>query len=123
MSASSSSADPPIMRIRYRFGMAPDHVITRDPSLKEVIKEMDKIDGMVFLATVLIPSIYGYRTQSMRWDINQLYYLLLFFRFLFQFILQIRLGNRLTSWCRLQLLSELGSINWNFNSNTESSFK
>ena len=60
---SSAPSQPPI-RIRYRFGMAPDHVITNDPSLMEVINGLNKIDGAVFLTTVLIPSIYGYRTQS-----------------------------------------------------------
>ena len=60
---SNSNSNPP-MRIRYRFGMAPDHIITNDPNLSEVLRGMNKIDGAVFLTTVLIPSIYGYRTQS-----------------------------------------------------------
>lgn len=64
LNASASSNSNPPMRIRYRFGMAPDHIITNDPNLSEVLRGMNKIDGAVFLTTVLIPSIYGYRTQS-----------------------------------------------------------
>ena len=52
------------IKILYLFNMEPDHVITNDPSVFETIKEMDKIDGGVFLATTLIPSFYGYQIHS-----------------------------------------------------------
>ena len=50
--------------IRYRFGIAPDHKVETDPSLMETVRAMNKIDGAVFLGTVLAPSFYGYRLQS-----------------------------------------------------------
>jgi hypothetical protein len=56
--------------IRYRFGMAPDHKIETDPTLMETVRAMNKIDGAVFLGTVLAPSIYGYRLNSKRTNPN-----------------------------------------------------
>lgn len=68
MSSTSANEEPsyksPALKIRYRFGISPDRAIINDPSIKEIMKEMNKIDAAVFLSTVLIPSIYGYRTQS-----------------------------------------------------------
>ena len=54
---------PPVT-IRYRFNMAPDRVIVTEPSLHEIGKELNKVDLAVFMGTVLVPSIYGYRVQS-----------------------------------------------------------
>lgn len=70
MSSESSPSTPNTntssnkITIRYRFGMAPDHKIENDPSLMETVRAMNKIDAAVFLGTVLVPSIYGYRLQS-----------------------------------------------------------
>lgn len=67
-SESSTSISAPSntnkITIRYRFGMAPDHKIENDPSIMETVRAMNKIDVAVFLGTVLVPSIYGYRLQS-----------------------------------------------------------
>lgn len=52
------------IKIRHRFGMAPDHEVKIDPNLIETIKGMNRSDGLVLLSTILIPSIYGYRIQS-----------------------------------------------------------
>ena len=65
--------------IRYRFGMAPDHKIETDPSLMETVRAMNKIDGAVFLGTVLAPSFYGYRLQSTKAVIiNQITFIIVF---------------------------------------------
>ena len=50
--------------IRYRFGMAPDRRIDRDPGFVETVRSFDRTDAAVLIATVLIPSAYGYRIQS-----------------------------------------------------------
>lgn len=63
-STSTSTSTGNKITIRYRFGMAPDHKIENDPSLMETVRAMNKIDAAVFLGTVLVPSIYGYRLQS-----------------------------------------------------------
>lgn len=67
MSAASESSSPPTsvpIKLRYRFGMAPDRTITSDPSLMETVGAMNKVDGAVLLGTTLVPAIYGYRIQS-----------------------------------------------------------
>ncbi len=57
------SQNTPVSTIRYRFGMAPDRELTSEPSFSQVISEFNGVDGAVFAATVLIPSIYGYRLR------------------------------------------------------------
>ena len=59
-----AAPSPNKVTIRYRFGIAPDHKIETDPSLMETVRAMDKIDGAVFLGTVLVPSFYGYHLES-----------------------------------------------------------
>lgn len=60
--SSGTSLQP--IKIRYKFGMAPDRIIDTDPSVMETVRAMDKVDGAVFIGTTLIPAIYGYRIQS-----------------------------------------------------------
>ncbi len=55
--------ETPITTIRYRFGMAPDRQLTSEPSLREVISELNLIDGAVLAVSVLLPSYYGYRLR------------------------------------------------------------
>lgn len=100
--------------IRYRFGIAPDHKIETDPSLMETVRAMNKIDGAVFLGTVLFPSFYAYRIQS-----NEIYIfrVINFFRIFFRCLLQIRFDNWFIRWCCLRVLSELFSFNGNFHYN------
>ncbi len=63
-SSLSNQTNPSLIKIRYRFGMAPDRIIDTDPSIVETVRAMEKMDGAVFAGTTLIPAIYGYRIQG-----------------------------------------------------------
>lgn len=60
------SQNTPLSTIRYRFGMAPDRELKEEPSLSQVFAEFNATDGAVFAASVLIPTIYGYRLRRNR---------------------------------------------------------
>lgn len=60
---SMSQQNTPVSTIRYRFGMAPDRELVSDPSFSQIISELNASDGAVFAASVLIPTLYGFRLR------------------------------------------------------------
>jgi hypothetical protein len=129
ISMTDSSAPP--VTIRYRFNMAPDRLIISKPTLQQIGNELNKVDLAVFLGTVLIPSIYGYRIQSKRKclllfcfivaystsNIIKIIILQFIIRIFFYFLFQIWTRCWYLCWRSLRLQSELLPSNRTINSN------